>query len=104
MPQPIINSNHDKIHQDQSPLVDPGGTLVLYPGKTITADAGGKTSFCVHDKLSMKLLEERTYRPGFARWSGIAILEYQDVPGTMRADQRESDFIKTISLKRPENP
>lgn len=74
----------------------------MYPGKTSTADAGGKTSFCVHDKLSMKLLEERMYRPGFVRWSTASTLEYQDMPGAIRGDQKESDFIKTIRFKAPE--
>jgi len=103
-PQRTVNRQHDLIHQDQTPTVDPGGTLVLFLGKISPTDAGGKATFCVHEKKGMKLIEERVYRPGFARWSGVATLEYQDMPGVMRADQREADFIKTISFKRPENP
>lgn len=98
----IETTQHESSHQDQKPLTDPSGRLLLFPGKISITDAGGKTTFCIHEKQGMKLLDERLYRPGYVKWSGAVTLEYLDMPGVINKGQSESDFIKIVQYKTPE--
>jgi hypothetical protein len=81
----------------------PNGAYILFIEKLSPTAANPIIKFIVIDSVSQKVLIEKSFRPGYAKWIGDSVIEFFDAPGIVKQNEDLSSYVKKIDVTSYKN-
>lgn len=78
-----------------------GGQYILFSQRPNNS-ASGKIKFVVVDVTTKKVIEQRSFTPGYVKWVTNASLEVLSMPGMAKKSEDISKYIQVIQLRTPD--